>query len=260
MKTTNWTTALFFSLFIHLAFFTGLMLANRPYTPKENIIRLNLKSIALPSPSETKTKAAQIKKKLTPQTKEVSQKIQPKPQKKKIVAQKTVKKHLTSKTPAKKQKTLKARKAPKKAPVKKASSPPKRELNEEKLLAQRLAALKAKAEEKRLAEKISALKKAEETSPGGLSLGDGISAELTRRLAAHIMNFWAVPEILRDKPDLSAEVEIEIAPSGRIISWRFLRRSGEPLFDEAVAATLKRANPLPAPGKYLKLPAIFKMK
>ncbi|NPA49657.1 MAG: TonB C-terminal domain-containing protein [Thermodesulfobacteria bacterium] len=160
-----------------------------------------------------------------------------------------------------------ARKVSKKAPaVKKKApeSPPKEPTpapNEEKLLARRLAALRAQAEEKALREKLARLKSSRKAkASGGLSLGTGVSQEFARRLMAHLKSFWAVPEVLEDREDLTAEVELKIAPDGRLLSYRFLRRSGEPLFDEAVVATLKKAEPLPAPGQTLTLSAVFKIR
>ncbi|OAG26959.1 TonB family protein [Thermodesulfatator autotrophicus] len=256
MNSLSWPKAFLFSLVLHLLIFSGLILANRPSSPKETVIRINLKSLNLaPEPAKNKPPAKPLK----PQTKKKS--FIPKTSKSKAIAKKK-----PAPKPAPKKAIKKNRSSPKKvaknskAPVKATSKPSKsveETTKEEQILAKKLAALKAKEEEKLLKEKLAAIS---EKVKGGLSIGKGISEETTQLIASHLMNFWAVPKILEDKPYLKAEVEIEIAPNGRIISWRFIMRSGEPLFDEAVAATIKKANPLPAPGKYLKLPAVFKMK
>ncbi|AEH44251.1 TonB family protein [Thermodesulfatator indicus DSM 15286] len=250
MNNQLWFKAILFSLILHAFFFTGLILANRPTPKKAEVIRINLKTLSFEPPAR----------KATPkEVKKETKKTIPKAPTQKI---KRVKKVSTKKTVSKAGKKPVTKGTGKKKIGKKKKGTGEIATSEERLLAQRLAALKAKVEEeeleKKLEEKLAALKNKE--TQGGLSLGSGLSQELTKRLAAHIMSYWAVPKILEDKPYLSAEVELEIAPNGKIISWRFIKRSGEPLFDEAVVATLKKADPLPAPGKYLKLPAVFKMK
>ena len=133
--------------------------------------------------------------------------------------------------------------------------------HEEEILQKRLAALRAEAEKRRqeeekLKEKIAAIR--EEVQIRGQTLsGQKISQELGARIKAHLKAFWEVPVILEDRTDLRAEVEVRVAPDGHIVFWRFLRKSGDPLFDEAVRATLKKADPLPAPGTTLILNTVF---
>ena len=130
------------------------------------------------------------------------------------------------------------------------------------MLRQKLAALKAKAEEEELSKKLAALAQ-KVHQKGGLSLsatGKGLSQGLLARIAARIKAFWEIPVVLKDRHDLWAEVELEVAPDGKILSWRFKHPSGEPLFDEAVKRTLELANPLPPPGKTLLLPVVFRIQ
>ena len=252
-----WLKAFFFSLGLHLLTAFFLFYLPRPSKPSFQVVHLKLKSVTLPAPAPG---GLTRPKKVTPQKskapKSVPQKTRSAPPKRLSRKSKTAlskKKKVTSS----RKKSL-TPKTTKKAP-KKASSPPKPRVSpeEERLLAQRLAALK---EEKKLKERLARLQsRPKGQGPGGISLGGGISEEFARRLMVHLRSFWAVPEILQGHKDLSAEVQLQLAPDGRLISFRFLRPSGEPLFDEAVVATLKRAQPLPAPGKRLTISAVFKI-
>ncbi len=251
-----WLKAFFFSLGLHLLTAFFLFYLPRPSKPSFQVVHLKLKSVTLPA---TGPGGLTRPKKVTPQRskapKSVSQKRRsalPKRLSRKKTALSKRKKVTSSRKKSPSPKTTK--KALKKVP-----SPPEPGVSpeEERLLAQKLAALK---EEQKLKERLARLQnRPKGQGPGGISLGGGISEEFARRLMVHLRSFWAVPEILQGHKDLSAEVQLLIAPDGRLISYRFLRPSGEPLFDEAVVATLKRAQPLPAPGKRLTISAVFKI-
>lgn len=281
----EWRRALFFSLFFHLFLGVVVLVSSWPQKAKPpQVIKLRLKSASLSKPytgrggaprphpiskpkpkskpkeppktSQKLTKSAKSTKKLKKTKKKVTKrktksalKRQAKNNRKKSLSQK---KKLARKKASRSRKT-RSRKKTAKSKSKK----------EEKLLQQRLAALKAKAEEKALAQRLAALKSKKRGAggPEGLSLSGGtLSEALARRLTAHLKSFWAVPEILKDKPQLSAEVELHLAPDGHILNWRFLRSSGNTLFDEAVRKCLKQADPLPAPGRALRLPVVFRIE
>ena len=271
-----WLKALCLSVGFHLLLAAFFLFLERPKKPTYQVVRLRLKSVAYPvrkgnktpknkAKATTKSKPLKKRKPLRPKHQKTPVKKAKKTQKK-LLAKKKVPLKSAHKTRKKAQKTRhKAQGKAQKRLAARRDSQKKRvknrdlEVNED-LLAKRLAALKAQVEEeKKLEERLARLKEKASASPGGLSLGGGISQELATRLMAHLKSFWAVPEVLEDRKDLSAEVELKIAPDGHLISFRFLRRSGEPLFDEAVVATLKRADPLPAPGRSLTLPAVFRI-
>ena len=256
-----WLKALCFSLGVHLVLAAFLIFLERPKRPNYQVVRLKLKSVVYPTRKETKAKALKRQTSRKKPRKTSTQKA--KKPRKKLLAQKKAPPKTAHKPHPKAQKTRKKAKkrvAAKKVPQRQEPSPkPKKAEEREDLLAKRLAALKAQVEERKLKERLARLKEEASATSGGLSLGSGLSQELAERLMAHLKSFWAVPEVLEDRKDLSAEVELEIAPDGHLVSFRFLRRSGEPLFDEAVVATLKRADPLPAPGRPLTLPAVFKI-
>ena len=251
-----WLKAFFFSLGLHLLTAFFLFYLPRPSKPSFQVVHLKLKSVTLPA---TGSRGLTRPKKVTSQRSKAPKSV---PQKRRSAPPKRLSRKKTALSKRKKvtspRKKSRTPKTTKKA-LKKASSPPKPRVSpeEERLLAQRLAALK---EEQKLKERLARLQnRPKGQGPGGISLGGGISEEFARRLMVHLRSFWAVPEILQGHKDLSAEVQLQIAPDGRLISFRFLRPSGEPLFDEAVVATLKRAQPLPAPGKRLTISAVFKI-
>ncbi len=278
----EWRKAVSFSLFFHLFLGVAILLSSWPQKAKPpQVIKLRLKSVPLseapkgkgiksqrhspvPLPSRPKPLRPKVAPK-PPSAKKVQVKKRPPAPKR----QKVAKKAASSKA-KKGPRAPSARKASKKKLAKRSTKKPSpargkaQARGEETLLKKRLAALRAKAEEKALAQRLAALKakrQGEGGAGGGLSLGGNtLSHELLLKLTAHLKSFWAVPEILKDKLYLRAEVEIELAPDGHLLHWRFLRRSGEPLFDEAVSKCLKQADPLPSPGKFLRLPVVFKIE
>ncbi len=215
--------------------------------------------------AETKRKVVPLKKTKAPKKAKAPKAVE----KPKVARKKTVQKKPKVSAPAKKKTPAVSRKKPtkvksaKKAPRKAAtgsSSPRPSSAPEESLLEKRLAALREKAEERKLAEKLAALR-GKMVKGGGLELGESsLSPDLAARLTAHLKSFWEVPELLKDRKDLAAEVELTVSPDGKILSWRFLKRSGNRLYDEAVAASLKRADPLPPPGRAIKIAVTFRIE
>ena len=269
----DWSKALIFSLFFHLFLAGAVYYLSQPKEIKSpRVVRISLRSAPLaPVPSKTRGKTSKksptgAQKKVFPLKKTKAPK---KTQPPKVSKKKTVRKKAKVSSPAKKKtptasrkkpaKVKSARKAPRKAETR-PSAPRPSSAPEESLLEKRLAALREKAEEKKLAEKLAALR-GKMVKGGGLELGESpLPPGLAARLTAHLKSFWEVPELLKDRKDLVAEVELTVSPDGQILSWRFLKPSGNRLYDEAVAASLKRANPLPAPGRAIKLTAVFRIE
>lgn len=260
----EWRKALIFSLIFHLGFGLGIWALSHPVTPTPpKIVKISLK----PSPS---LEYEPVKKRSAPVSK-VSKVSKPKPLKKRKI-EKTTKINAPKRKRAKviKRKALTSPKkviAPSPKLSKKSKSRAKTRssltpsVKEKELLARRITELKAKAEERELEEKLAALKKKISERASGISLsGQGVSRDILAQMAAHLKAFWEVPVVLKDRHDLWAKVELKISPEGKILSWHFLRSSGDPLFDQAVESTLEKANPLPAPGKTLIIPAIFKIE
>ncbi len=243
----EWQKALIFSILFHLILAIGMILLSYPVKPQQpKIVKINLRPTvfkvskykATRSIKTIKQRKTSKQRKSTKQAKSSKQKAIYKP---KLKSKEKNLQQITKKV-SKNKKLIKKRKVSKNS-----SSHEIITKTEEEFLKKRLALLKAKA----------ILSK----HTGGLSLsGKGISKDILTRMAAHLKAFWEVPVILKDRLDLYAEVELEIAPDGKILSWRFLRSSGEPLFDEAVKSTIKKADPLPPPGRHLIIPAIFRIE
>ncbi len=258
-SSVSFKKALLFSLLFHICLLTVLVCLERPSKPNFQIVHLRLKTVSyLPSSPINTSKSL-------PSSQSSLKSFSPKIKRPQAPAKRTspVKKKPTKKISKKSLKSSRKGLPTKRKISPSRSSLPKRKpiSQEENLLAKRLAALKAAAEERALRERLAKLKNSQTAnSSAGLSLGTGLSEDFARKLMAHLKSFWAVPEVLEGRKELWAEVELKIAPDGHLLSYRFLHRSGEPLFDEAVVATLKKAEPLPAPGKILTLSAIFKIR
>ncbi len=254
----EWQKALIFSILFHLALAIGMIVLSSPIKPRQQrVVKISLKSATFKAIEHRKAvgQKATKQKKAIKHTKSTRQKgIY------RSIKSRSKKKDLHTTKRLYKSKNLKSKNLMKKVTRKTKEPLSSHEMitqTEEDLLRRRLASLKARAEKRRLCQKLAALSK----RTAGLSLsGEGISKDILARMAAHLKAFWEVPVILKDRLDLSAEVELEIAPDGKILSWHFLRSSGEPLFDEAVKSTIKKADPLPPPGRHLILPAIFKIE
>ncbi len=243
----KWSQALGISLALHFLLLTSLWGLSRPWRPAPpKVVRVSLRAIKPAvsfSPSTKKTTQTSLAKRAP-------------------VWSKTLAKHRKTKrhiSPKKKISRTRSRKTSYRHKNHLGPTP-----KEEKLLQQKLAALKAKAEEEELKEKLVALSQ-KVRQKGGVSLSGPdkntkLDTHLKAILEARLKAFWEIPVVLKNRHDLWAEVELEVAPDGRILSWRFKHRSGEPLFDEAVRRTLELANPLPPPGKPLLLPVVFRIQ
>ncbi len=75
---------------------------------------------------------------------------------------------------------------------------------------------------------------------------EGAGTQYLDNLRARLQENWALPVWL-SRQNLSAQVEIFIDSRGRLQSYRFLRLSGNPQFDEAVKRTLTQSQPYPEP-------------
>ncbi len=260
----EWQKALFFSLLFHFSLLAGAYYFSQPKEVKSvRVIKLSLRPASLPA--EVSSKGARKKasmasvSKTRPKAKKTRAKTKTKvasPSRIKRTPPKLREKKIPKTISSQRsRKIARARHHQQKTPTTQVPSG-----REEELLARRLAALKEKAEEKKLAERIAALR-GKMVKGGGLQLGESdLPPGLARRLTAHLKSFWEVPELLKDRRDLVAEVELVIEADGQIRSWHFRHRSGNRLYDEAVAASLKRANPLPAPGKAIKLSVVFRIQ
>jgi TonB family protein len=156
--------------------------------------------------------------------------------------------------------------------IEKALEQLKKEVQQKKSLDNTLGQLEKKVKEEHALEKalrrIEGKNPAPKTAPTTAPLGtgsiastvpgsrDGVGVEFQLyhgAIRSQIKKNWVLPEGLIKKSDISAEVLIRIARSGRIEDYRFERKSGVEAFDQEVLRTLKRSDPLPPlPGGYPK--------
>ncbi|MBC7385468.1 MAG: TonB family protein [Cryobacterium sp.] len=66
-----------------------------------------------------------------------------------------------------------------------------------------------------------------------------------------LVEFWTLPPWL-GRQKLSAQVLIRIDPSGRVLETKFVKKSGNLQFDDAILATIRDSQPLPRPPKELR--------
>ena len=59
-----------------------------------------------------------------------------------------------------------------------------------------------------------------------------------------IRNKWVVPQFLKNEP-LEAIAVVTVRRDGKVLDLKLEKRSGQPLFDDLVARTIKKAEPLP---------------
>jgi TonB family protein len=87
-----------------------------------------------------------------------------------------------------------------------------------------------------------------------LSAGESASGEISEnaqnayfeRIRERIQENWELPVWL-SRQTLSAQVQVHIDPRGGLRSFRFMKSSGNPQFDEAVKKALQASVPFPVP-------------
>ena len=75
---------------------------------------------------------------------------------------------------------------------------------------------------------------------------DFFTLQYFARLKAHINMYWNLPQELADK-ELRTQVHAEIDRTGRVLSGKILKPSGNEDFDARVLETINRASPFPPP-------------
>ncbi|MDG4562949.1 MAG: energy transducer TonB, partial [Candidatus Competibacter sp.] len=130
---------------------------------------------------------------------------------------------------------------------------------EAKQEAERQAAAEAKrqAEEARKAAAEEARRKAEEDARRKAEEARKLALELAAREAAgnfarsviqpYVKRQWNPPP--NSYSGLSCELLVTVASSGVVTQVRVIRSSGDSLFDNSAMAAVRRASPLPMPGK-----------
>jgi len=143
---------------------------------------------------------------------------------------------------------------------------------DEKLISERIAALKAKKQVERSAtlRKIIEIdtKRQAESRSSSASTGQPVTQKSTAggqnasggdydsRVTEKIRQQWIFPENI-DR-DLEAIVSIKVARDGSITIQKVEKSSGSPLFDRTVLRAIAKAGPLPQPPKEMEIVVRFK--
>jgi protein TonB len=84
--------------------------------------------------------------------------------------------------------------------------------------------------------------------PGTSAIPSSVKASWQKSLIRHLNRFKRYPESARSRGIQGVvEVEFTIDRGGRVVALRVVQSSGSPALDAEALATLRRANPLPAP-------------
>ena len=239
--------ALLISLILHIVLL-GLLSLRFPERKKPSPVRVRLVSISQAGPhtlsprvpSRKATKPTSPPKKQTSSPPKIrTSKPKKKPQREKSRPQPRARKTKVSK--------------PKPSPGKKGSvsSPSKVTPREEERLRERLAALQLKQKLEKLQAKVASEKRAGE---GG---GGSTSRNYPDLIRARLHEFFEVPLSLKSRKNLTAIVEIRLGASGRLLSYRLIKSSGNTLLDRVAEAAVRAADPYPPPGKPVTIKAIF---
>jgi colicin import membrane protein len=81
---------------------------------------------------------------------------------------------------------------------------------------------------------------------GGPGIVDPELARWHREVKIHVTRAWIVAAGFRTEA-LVAQVEVDLSPTGEVLSARIKQSSGNPWFDESVERAIEKASPLPAP-------------
>lgn len=95
-------------------------------------------------------------------------------------------------------------------------------------------------------------------SPGSTVTGNAretTQAQYLDAVLARVQENWEIPTFLA-KQNLSAQVQIFIDSVGRLRGTRFIRNSGNELFDSAVQQALQRSTPFPPPPQGFAMSAL----
>jgi colicin import membrane protein len=88
----------------------------------------------------------------------------------------------------------------------------------------------------------------------GYSLTGDIATDkeaFTGKIQGHVEKNFNVPSWMNSSK-LKAEILVKIAPDGRLVSFSFIKSSGDSEFDLAASKAIEKSDPFPAPPESLK--------
>lgn len=127
---------------------------------------------------------------------------------------------------------------------------PRTTTEDEELLKERLAALKAK---KRVMEraKVGSIESSQKNNKG-----EGIPQNYLSIISGLIRQNWVIPDTV--SKSLEAVVSVKIFPNGQIVIEKFEKKSGNAIFDASVIRAIKNSSPLPPPKSEVVVGLRFK--
>ena len=69
------------------------------------------------------------------------------------------------------------------------------------------------------------------------------------RMFWHVVDHWDVPLSYKGRSDLVTTINVRFDKDGNILKFKFIRKSGDPAFDETVMRAIVASNPLPEPTR-----------
>jgi colicin import membrane protein len=87
----------------------------------------------------------------------------------------------------------------------------------------------------------------------------GVSTEVW--LQAYLKEMWRLSRYQVSNLDLWCKVQIDFSADGRLLNFKFLRESGDVLFDDSVRTAVLKVDKLErAPGKFWQVEVVFNLK
>lgn len=91
--------------------------------------------------------------------------------------------------------------------------------------------------------------------------GDEIGVDLQTWMQAYLKENWSLSKYQVTRRDLTATVHLAFNAEGSLISYRFVKPSGDATFDDSVKKAVLKTKVLPRkPGKKLQLDVVFNLK
>src|SRR5690554_6439297 len=113
----------------------------------------------------------------------------------------------------------------------------KQQALKEKALAEKRAKEKALAEQRAKEKQAEAQKQKERAA--------AMVTEFTEKIRAHTSSYWSYPSVVQ--PDDEVTVNIQLVPTGEVVSVQTVKGSGNALLDNSVLQAVRKASPLPVP-------------
>ena len=77
-----------------------------------------------------------------------------------------------------------------------------------------------------------------------------VEQQFIANVRSHLTGFWVLPELRNWNLNLKTTVWFTVSKKGELLSYKIVKKSGDPLFDQLVLKTMKKSAPMP-PGPNL---------